>query len=100
MNRVDAAAIAEALNVTSRWVHIRATREAWPFTEAPVRGGRKRLYVVACLPADARRSLVRAARKRGSRITLYTKLERIAAQRCELQNREDRIRRHLGEKKR
>ena len=44
--------IAQALGVTKQAVAQRATREAWPFDEVAIRGGRRRLYPLATLPAE------------------------------------------------
>ena len=49
--------IATALGVTKRGANIRALREGWPYREQRVRGGRRRLYPVASLPADVREAL-------------------------------------------
>lgn len=46
--------IGEALSITARAVKRRAARENWPFQEQTVRGGTRRLYIVASLPADVR----------------------------------------------
>jgi hypothetical protein len=54
---VDARIIAKALGVTDRAVRTRALRESWPFTEATCRGGRKRLFDAASLPAEVQRAL-------------------------------------------
>lgn len=54
---VTLAEVATALGVTKRAVEIRAEREAWPYVEEAVRGGRRRLYAVAALPADVRRAV-------------------------------------------
>jgi putative transposase len=44
--------IAQALGVTKQAVAQRANREAWPFEEITLRGGKRRLYPLATLPAD------------------------------------------------
>lgn len=56
-DRADVAVIAAALCVTARAAQQRAAGENWPFIEQPVRGGRKRLYEVSCLPADVQTAL-------------------------------------------
>lgn len=56
-----AVAVAEALGVSKRSAERRALRECWPYTDAPVRGGRQRLYEVSCLPADVRQALAEKA---------------------------------------
>lgn len=56
-DEVYLAAISAALNRHKTVVGKRATREAWHFTEQAVRGGRKRLYPVAALPADVQAAL-------------------------------------------
>lgn len=52
--RYSIAEIAAALGVTKNAVQRRANREAWPFEEASVRGGKKRLYATAVLPRAIR----------------------------------------------
>ncbi len=42
--------IADVLGVSKRAIEIRAQREAWPYMEQPVRGGRKRFYCLETLP--------------------------------------------------
>ena len=57
---VTLAAVAEALGIEKRSAERRADREAWPYTEETVRGGRRRLYDPAMLPKsaeDVRRAL-------------------------------------------
>ncbi|EPR35571.1 Transposase-like Mu [Alkalidesulfovibrio alkalitolerans DSM 16529] len=54
---VDVRLIADALDISVQAVHKRALRESWPFTEATCRGGRKRLFDAASLPAEVQRAL-------------------------------------------
>jgi putative transposase len=49
--------IAQALGVTKQAVAQRANREAWPFEEITLRGGKRRLYPLATLPADVSRAV-------------------------------------------
>lgn len=58
---VTMAEVAEALGIRKQGVQRRATREAWPFEEVAVRGGKKRLYKTADLPRVIVRKL--AARR-------------------------------------
>lgn len=60
-NRADIAAIAAALRITARSARRRAEAEAWAFTEHPVRGGRKRLYEISCLPGNVQTALAEKA---------------------------------------
>lgn len=46
--------IAAALGISKRAAEVRATRDAWPYQEAPCRGGRRRLYALADLPNAVR----------------------------------------------
>lgn len=55
--RVTLATIAEALGVSKQAIAQRAEREAWPFSEEAVRGGRRRLYEPATLPKDVQKAL-------------------------------------------
>jgi uncharacterized protein YoaH (UPF0181 family) len=55
---MDGAAIAAALNVSKRAVERRAQREAWAFTEASVRGGKKRYFAVDALPVDVKAAIL------------------------------------------
>lgn len=52
LNPVDSSVIAAALGKTDRAVRMQAEKYSWPYSELPVRGGRKRLYDVAVLPED------------------------------------------------
>lgn len=61
---VTLAEIAEALGVSKQAVAQRADREAWPYTEEAVRGGKRRLYDPATLPKDVQK----AVKARGQRI--------------------------------
>ena len=49
--------IAKALGVVRRVASRRAAREGWPYRESRCRGGRRRLYPVASLPAGVREAL-------------------------------------------
>ena len=49
--------IATALRAVRRTIYRRAASEGWPYREQRVRGGRRRLYPVASLPADVRAAL-------------------------------------------
>jgi hypothetical protein len=51
--------IAEAAGITKRGAELRAKREAWPFSEEPVRGGRRRLYPLDALPEDVQSAIRR-----------------------------------------
>jgi transposase-like protein len=57
MTSLDARKIADALGVSKSAIDKRALRESWPFTEATCRGGRKRLFDAASLPAEVQRAL-------------------------------------------
>lgn len=59
--RVTLAQIAEALGKAKSSVSERAQREAWPYTEEAVRGGKRRLYAPATLPKDVRAALLQRA---------------------------------------
>lgn len=52
MNQANAAQLAECIGVTKRTIQKRASKEAWPFKEYPVRGGMQRMYIVDLLPED------------------------------------------------
>ncbi|UPG86997.1 transposase family protein [Luteibacter aegosomatis] len=54
---IDIQRIAFALRVTKRAAELKAAREAWPFSEVAVRGGRKRLYQIDVLPDDVQRAV-------------------------------------------
>ena len=49
--------IASAVDHCKSAVAYRAAREGWPHREQRCRGGRRRLYPVASLPADVRTAL-------------------------------------------
>lgn len=53
----DFSEIAAALVVDKRSVERRSIKESWPFDEIAVRGGKKRLFPVATLPADVRQAV-------------------------------------------
>lgn len=57
MTSCDLQQIAGALYLNKRRLERRARREAWPYIEQAVRGGRKRLYPVASLPADVQAAI-------------------------------------------
>jgi transposase InsO family protein len=50
--------IAESLALSKRSAERRALRESWPYTEQPVRGGRKRYYRLEDLPVDVRAAVL------------------------------------------
>lgn len=52
--------IAAALQLHKSVVEKRSAKEAWPFTEQAVRGGKRRMYALHELPQDARDALRRA----------------------------------------
>lgn len=56
--RVTLAEIADALGVTKVAISQRAARESWQYDEEGVRGGRRRLYPLASLPAQVRSTIV------------------------------------------
>lgn len=56
---VTTADIASALGISKRSAELRAERGEWPYTEEAVRGGKRRLYVIADLPSDVRTELAR-----------------------------------------
>lgn len=58
VQQVDAEQIAQALSVTKRAVQLRAKREAWEYTEEAGRGGKRRLYPLASLPAPVQAALI------------------------------------------
>jgi putative transposase len=69
--------IAQALGVTKQAVAQRATREAWPFDEVAIRGGRRRLYPLATLPADVKQAVTHSRKvlstvNRGARMRALT----------------------------
>lgn len=57
MKRADAATISLAMRIHKRNVEKRATTESWPYTESTGRGGKRRLFDVAALPADVQAAL-------------------------------------------
>lgn len=58
VERLDARQIAEATGGSKRGVEVRARRELWPYEEVPVRGGLKRLYRLADLPAEVQAAVL------------------------------------------
>lgn len=54
---VTLATIAEALDMAKSSVAERAAREAWPYTEEAVRGGRRRMFAPAALPRDVQKAM-------------------------------------------
>lgn len=58
--RYTLAEIADACIVTKRSIERRAAKESWLFEDAPVRGGKKRFYPVAMLPADIKTAILQA----------------------------------------
>lgn len=56
--RITIADLATAIGVSKRGAELRATREAWPFQEEAVRGGRRRLYPLDTLPALIRNAII------------------------------------------
>jgi len=59
-DRVTAKQIAQAMQVSRQAVGDRADKESWPFEEVSCRGGKRRVYPVADLPADVRMALAEA----------------------------------------
>lgn len=57
MNRFTASQIAEAMQVTSRTIRARASKECWPCDLVPGRGGQIPHYFLADLPSDVARAL-------------------------------------------
>jgi hypothetical protein len=57
MNREDIKQIAAALKLERTSVVKRAQKESWPYTEVTGRGGKRRLYEVAKLPAAVQAAL-------------------------------------------
>jgi len=55
-----AAQIVASLGITRQAVQLRASRENWAFEEQTGRGGRRRLYEIAQLPADVQAALAPA----------------------------------------
>lgn len=53
--------IAGAISLSKRGAEKRSVKEQWPFTEQPVRGGKKRLYNLASLPKDVQNGLTSQA---------------------------------------
>jgi hypothetical protein len=58
MSSVTLEHLAVALGVTKSAVVYRALRERWPYTEQPVRGGRKRFYRLEDLPVEVRAAVL------------------------------------------
>jgi putative transposase len=58
MSSVTLEHLAVALGVTKSAVVYRALRERWPYTEQPVRGGRKRFYRLEDLPLEVRAAVI------------------------------------------
>lgn len=58
MSSVTLEHLAVALGVTKSAVVRRALRERWPYTEQPVRGGRKRFYRLEDLPVEVRAAVI------------------------------------------
>lgn len=56
--QVDIKALAEVLGVSKSSACDRANREAWPFEESAVRGGKKRLYQLSNLPKNIREAIL------------------------------------------
>ena len=54
----DAREIAEALGITKRSVERLASREKWEYVDVSVRGGKRRLYTIAALPARVQTALL------------------------------------------
>ena len=54
----DFAEIAAALGIRKQSVHERSTKESWLYREQPGRGGKKRLFPLAALPADVKNALL------------------------------------------
>lgn len=52
--------IAEALDLTKRTAERRAKKEAWPYAEESVKGGKRRLYAFLDLPRDIQPALLSA----------------------------------------
>jgi transposase InsO family protein len=57
--KVDSQAIADALRVTKRSVELRSNRENWTFTLEAVRGGQRKVFTLANLPAEVARAVKR-----------------------------------------
>jgi putative transposase len=53
--------IAKAVGITARSAGRKAEKEAWPFEEVDVRGGKKRIYPIGKLPADVKEALQKQA---------------------------------------
>jgi len=58
IDRVEINVIAEAIGIAKRSAERRAVKESWSFEEAPVRGGKKRIYPVSNLPKAVRESIL------------------------------------------
>jgi len=84
---VTIVAIADALGINKSNAIRRAGRESWPYVEQPVRGGNRRLYAIADLPADVRTALAarldtdaaKAGRHEGRKLALQEKITDEAA---------------------
>lgn len=57
-NRLTLVEISTALGISKRGAELKAKRESWTFEEESVRGGRRRLYPVATLPAAIRTAVI------------------------------------------
>lgn len=55
---LNSADIAAALGISKRGAELKAARESWPYQEEAVRGGLRRLYPLASLPAQVRSTIV------------------------------------------
>jgi len=52
-----AKSIAQAMDITERAARAKAEKDGWPFEEQPCRGGKRRLYLAASLPAEVQDAL-------------------------------------------
>lgn len=85
--RFTSAQIAEALGVVRRSVDRIAGREGWRFTEESTRGGQRRLYALADLPAPVQAALVRKhALQATIEATPRTRREKVAPSDARLQS--------------
>lgn len=50
--QLDLRELASTVGLSKRALEMRAAKEAWPFQEVAVRGGKRRLYSLASLPAE------------------------------------------------
>lgn len=64
MKHLTLVGIAEGTGLHKTSIMRRAEKEAWPYEETTGRGGKKRLYPVASLPADVRQALQKDAIER------------------------------------